>query len=145
LDTDRSTRLRWQLNNAKSFEVQMTELDDPRVYFAAERTLLAWLRTGLTVVGLGFVVARFGLFLQMMHNAPATSSAMSTTIGVSLVLLGAGAMAMAAWQHARFNRSLGPQSLPAYYVTGWSIWFAVTLSAAGIILAIHMVSRSVAD
>jgi putative membrane protein len=126
-------------------ENQMTELNDPRIYFAAERTLLAWLRTGLTVVGLGFVVARFGLFLRMMHNAPATSSAMSTIIGVSLVLLGAGAMAMAAWQHVRFNRSLGPQSLPAYYMTRWSVWFAAMLSTAGIILAIHMMTRSIAD
>jgi uncharacterized membrane protein YidH (DUF202 family) len=31
---------------------------DPRVYFAAERTLLAWVRTGLAMMGFGFVVAR---------------------------------------------------------------------------------------
>ena len=37
---------------------------DPRVYFAAERTLLAWVRTGLALMGFGFVVARFGLFLR---------------------------------------------------------------------------------
>jgi putative membrane protein len=43
---------------------RMNEINDPRVYFAAERTLLAWIRTGLTVVGLGFVVARFGLFFR---------------------------------------------------------------------------------
>ncbi len=33
-------------------------------YFAAERTLLAWVRTGLAMMGFGFVVARFGLFLR---------------------------------------------------------------------------------
>ena len=33
-------------------------------YLAAERTLLAWIRTGLALMGFGFVVARFGLFLQ---------------------------------------------------------------------------------
>ena len=37
---------------------------DPRVVFAAERTLLAWIRTGLSLMGFGFVVARFGLFLR---------------------------------------------------------------------------------
>lgn len=31
--------------------------EDPRVYFAAERTLLAWLRTGLGLIGVGFAVA----------------------------------------------------------------------------------------
>jgi hypothetical protein len=37
---------------------------DPRIYFAAERTYLAWIRTGLGLMGFGFVVARFGLFLK---------------------------------------------------------------------------------
>ena len=37
---------------------------DARVYFAAERTLLAWVRTGLAMMGFGFVVARFGMFLR---------------------------------------------------------------------------------
>ncbi len=36
--------------------------EDPRVYFAAERTLPPWVRTGLAMMGFGFVVARFGLF-----------------------------------------------------------------------------------
>ncbi len=40
---------------------------DPRVYFAAERTFLAWLRTGFTVMAFGFVVARFGLFLRLLR------------------------------------------------------------------------------
>ena len=120
-------------------------MNDPRVYFAAERTLLAWIRTGLTVVGLGFVVARFGLFLRMVRHAPAAPSTMSTTIGVSLVLLGAGAIAMAAWQHTRFIRSLGPEDRPVNYSSSWALWFAATLSAAGILLAIHMVLRSGAD
>ena len=36
-------------------------------YLAAERTLLAWIRTGLALMGFGFVVARFGLFLQQIQ------------------------------------------------------------------------------
>jgi putative membrane protein len=36
-------------------------------YLAAERTLLAWIRTGLALMGFGFVVARFGLFLQQLE------------------------------------------------------------------------------
>ena len=43
--------------------------DDPRVRFAAERTLLAWMRTGLALMGFGFVVARFGLFLREIAAA----------------------------------------------------------------------------
>ena len=43
--------------------------EDPRVRFAAERTLLAWIRTGLALMGFGFVVARFGLFLREIAAA----------------------------------------------------------------------------
>ena len=45
---------------------QRTALCD---YPAAERTLLAWIRTGLAWMGFGFVIARFGLFLQQLQIA----------------------------------------------------------------------------
>ena len=83
----------------------MTDDHDPRVYFAAERTLLAWIRTGLATIGLGFVVARFGLFLRLMRpGAEAPSHLGSTLIGVGLVALGSIAMGVAAWQHAAYCR-----------------------------------------
>lgn len=37
---------------------------DARVYMANERTILAWIRTGVALMGFGFVVARFGDFLR---------------------------------------------------------------------------------
>jgi putative membrane protein len=43
-------------------------------HLAAERTLLAWIRTGLALMGFGFVVARFGLFLQQLQIAQQASS-----------------------------------------------------------------------
>ena len=39
-------------------------IDDPRVYLAAERTFLAWIRTSVSLMGFGFVIARFALFLR---------------------------------------------------------------------------------
>src|SRR5262249_20443151 len=48
--------------------------EDPRVRFAAERTLLAWIRTGLALMGFGFVLARFSFLLREMaavqHEPP---------------------------------------------------------------------------
>ena len=38
-------------------------------YLAAERTFLAWIRTGLALMGFGFVVTCFGLFLQELQVA----------------------------------------------------------------------------
>ena len=42
---------------------------DPRVALAIERTYLAWIRTGLAMMGFGFVVARFGVFLRELERA----------------------------------------------------------------------------
>jgi putative membrane protein len=65
---------------------------DPRIYFAAERTFLAWIRTGLGLMGVGFAVSRFGLFLRDFSNtehAPAqTSTTHSVITGAALVALG---------------------------------------------------------
>jgi putative membrane protein len=121
----------------------MDETNDPRVYFAAERTLLAWVRTGLTVIGLGFVVARFGLFLQILRHDPSPSSHPgSTLIGVGLVLLGSASVAMAAWQHVRFCRNLGPHERPREPLPNWSVWFSAMLSVVGLVLAGYLLFRS---
>ena len=78
---------------------------DPRIQFAAERTLLAWVRTGLALMGFGFVVARFGLFLRQFGRgdraAAATSSPSPLLIGVALAFLGVGVTLSAAVRHAR--------------------------------------------
>jgi uncharacterized membrane protein YidH (DUF202 family) len=56
---------RQTINNAKN-PMSQSATNDPRVCFAAEQTFLAWIRTGLALMGFGFVVARFGIFLQQI-------------------------------------------------------------------------------
>lgn len=69
----------------------MSYTADPRVLFAAERTLLAWQRSAIALMGFGFVVERFGLFLQMVAHRPDSESqrGFSLGLGVLLLLLGA--------------------------------------------------------
>ena len=42
-------------------------------YLANERTYLAWLRTGIATIALGFVVARFGLLIRTLTGISALS------------------------------------------------------------------------
>ncbi len=61
-------------------------------HVAAERTFLAWIRTGLGLMGVGFAVARFGLFLRQMRasetHSVVHSSGLSLWSGVAIVFLG---------------------------------------------------------
>lgn len=56
---------------------------DPRIYFAAERTLLAWIRTALALMGLGFVVARF----DVLAGGPSSLVAGTALIAVSVAFI----------------------------------------------------------
>src|SRR5271170_346362 len=73
---------------------------------AAERTILAWIRTGLALMGFGFVVARFGLFLRELAelhepwlNIPENNS-LSIWTGIALVALGIAVNITAAIRYA---------------------------------------------
>ena len=120
----------------------MTPSNDPRVFFAAERTLLAWLRTGIAVMGVGFLVARFGLFLKMVRHEPTNVAPhpASTSLGIGFVLLGAAGIAIAAIQFRSFLATLGPSDRPPGYWLSFSLWYALVMSALGIVLAVYLIS-----
>jgi putative membrane protein len=118
----------------------MNDDRDPRIFFAAERTLLAWIRTAIAMMGLGFVVARFGVFLRMAAAAtrngePPQAHWESTVLGVAFVLLGVVTLFVAAWQHARFCEELGEADLPQTYFPRYSLWFTWILALLGVALS----------
>jgi putative membrane protein len=107
---------------------------DPRVYFAAERTLLAWLRTGLTVMAFGFVIARFGLFLQVVavqapNLAPHMRSGASVFFGVALVAIGTAMIFAATLQYRRVIATLPVQDRPRPHSGGTLILVSSLLVA----------------
>ncbi|MGJ8619857.1 MAG: YidH family protein [Methylophilaceae bacterium] len=120
-----------------------TNQSDPRIFFAAERTLLAWLRTGLTIIGLGFIISRFGLFIQLLVlqpqvTTPHANTIVSTILGISFVLVGSILIAIAAIQHKRFVTSLSVEQLPITYVSKLAFIMAILIASLGIMLAIYL-------
>lgn len=111
---------------------------DPRVYFAAERTLLAWLRTGLTIMAFGFVVARFGLFLRLLRLQDASATppgqGLSPYLGAGLVLLGVFATAFGGTRFRRYCHQLPPEDLPSPRAALAPLALVAALVLAGLVL-----------
>jgi putative membrane protein len=116
-------------------------MHDPRVFFAAERTLLAWVRTGLTIMAFGFVVARFGLFLRLItlqqpgSVAPSEHHIVSNAVGIALVLLGTACMLLGAYQHRSYVSTLPAEDVPRSHDARYSIGLALFLAVLGVVLA----------
>jgi putative membrane protein len=112
---------------------------DPRVLFAAERTLLAWQRSAIALMGFGFVVERFGLFLQMVAHQSLSSSqrGFSLGLGVALLLLGAAVALISARQFRQVAKSLDPAVVPPGYWTQVGVALNVIIAMVALVLATH--------
>ncbi|MCI0563660.1 MAG: DUF202 domain-containing protein [Nitrososphaera sp.] len=119
-------------------------MSDPRVFFASERTLLAWVRSGLTVIALGFVVSRFGLFLRLV-SSPGTAAPQeahfhwaSNLLGIALVVLGAGVILAALFNHVVYVRSLPTADVPKLGIPWLTSFLAIALSVLGLAMAAYL-------
>jgi putative membrane protein len=114
---------------------------DPRIYFAAERTFLAWIRTGLGLMGVGFAVARFGLFLRQIHESQlniAHTTGISVWSGVALVVLGVVVNLSALLRHVQIVRQLSSGTWIPGRVSKDAVTLAILLACVGIGMALYL-------
>jgi putative membrane protein len=112
----------------------MSDLNDPRVFFAAERTLMAWTRTAVALMAFGFAIERFGLFLHMFllsQGDPARRNG-SFWVGVSFILFGAAVATLSVLQYRGVLKTLKPIEIPQGYWVNMGVYTNLLLAAFGI-------------
>ena len=120
---------------------------DPRVELAAERTLLAWVRTGLALMGFGFVVGRFGLFLRELAQVgdfktpPGRNG--SLLMGIGLVGMGVWVILVAANRFRKYIAALSTgKDIPPPGAT-YGIVVSAALVLFGVLLVIYLLTISI--
>jgi putative membrane protein len=116
----------------------------PSDYLAAERTFLAWIRTGLALMGFGFVVARFGLFLRALQvgqpSLQVHSYGLSFWFGTTLIILGVIVNIVSARHHIRLVQDLKQGGSAFNRPSSLAIIVAVILAVVGLAMAIYLIS-----
>ena len=112
-------------------------MPDVRQQLAADRTLLAWIRTAIALAALGFVVARFNLFLH--ESQPATTSDTARFLGVGLVAGAALVVVVGLVQHRQVSAMLARDGdllpAPKWPAVAGAVIALLGITAVGIYLA----------
>jgi putative membrane protein len=112
----------------------MSELNDPRVLFAAERTLLAWSRTNAGLMAFGFLVDRAGLIVR----GAAAARDFGFWIGLAFILLGVLLTGLSVVQYRRSLASLRPAEIPPGYWVNLSVFMSAAIGVLGLALAAYL-------
>lgn len=87
----------------------------PNDHLANERTFLAWIRTSIGIMGFGFIVVKFSMFIRQVSQivgkqVTAPQTGYSGIIGVILVAIGAFTAVMAYFNYKKIEKQLESDS-----------------------------------
>jgi putative membrane protein len=112
---------------------------DTRQQLAADQTLLAWIRTAIALAALGFVVAKFNLFLRQIQQVSASTSQTARAVGLALVAAGLLMILIGFFQHRQVTTMLArhgdPLEIAKWPAVAGSAVALLAIVAVGVYLA----------
>jgi putative membrane protein len=110
-------------------------------HLAAERTFLAWIRTSISVISLGFVIAKFGVWLrelsqQVQPGAHVHQTSASLPIGIGMMAIGGVLTILALWHYHAVNLAIEQGTVRAN--RGLVVAVAVTVASLALLIIIYL-------
>ena len=107
-----------------------------RTRLAAERSLMAWIRTALSMIAFGFTIYKFLQAHSAQSPVPVLRPNAPRNVGLLLVGIGTFAVAVACIQHWKYVRKLSPD-----HAFRWDVAFivAILIGLLGLLIFASMV------
>ena len=137
------------MQKQKMFDDEEDSSERLQQYLANQRTFLSWVRTSIALIGLGFAIERFSLFLQqfrLIANPDTTGNAASATahdysalVGIGMIIVGTGLIVYALKNYLESNKTIAsgkymPKNAIIYTATA-------TIIGLGIIMIIFLIAQ----
>ncbi|RUT09944.1 membrane protein [Dulcicalothrix desertica PCC 7102] len=112
---------------------RLRKIDRIREHQANERTFLAWMRTSIALIGFGFAIARFGLFLRQLNAATTQQTPIphpvfnSENLGISLVVLGIATIAFAVWRYDQIFQQIQREDYKPNRIMVWVLAIVIAI------------------
>jgi len=122
-------------------ERQRLDPGDPRLAQANERTLLAWLRTGIGLMAFGFVVARSGAWVSTLTGRAGSEGGAFAWVGIAVTVLGTVFSALAGVEYVRIRRAI-LSGQPIATRSSLPLLLASLVALAGLVMAALLAARA---
>ena len=108
---------------------------------ANERTYLAWIRTAVALMGLGFVVERLDLFMQYLaaNGGSAAADPVAKLAGFALILLGVLVQAISTARYLRFKRLIADTEEREFAASRSDLVLVGVVCLLGLLMTLYLI------